>query len=319
MSAALDKFPENNTSSKAYKKFLGYVLNREATQAEINAYTVEIDKYCKMLDKVSFTPKASITLSNSLIYNVYVPVSTALKSFTLDGIQYTDLSAIENIVTIDGIDYYHFAVELPSPEAARDIVLTVTLMVDGEDMSGTFTMSVPNYAKKVLAGGKEVEKQLIRNVLSYIKEAYNYFKDFNTDEEIARVNTLIKSLIGDYVAIPSSSGTVKADSEGLVTSVTLNLDAKPTIRFYVTDTNVSFYANGRKLDTVCGTDETYGAYVELDVYAYTLSETVTYGDGGSYHVSNFTKGAIGTEYEALVKAFVKYTESASDYRKSVIG
>jgi len=318
MKSALDKFPANDTSSKTYKKFCGYVLNLEATQAEIDAYTVEIDRYCKMLDEVSFTPKTSITLSNALVYNVYVPVSAALKSFTLDGIQYTDLSAIEDVVTIDGAEYYHFAIELPSPEAARDIVLTVTLAVDGEHLNGSFTMSLPSYAKKVLANGKEVEKQLVRDVLTYVKEAYNYFKNFNTAEEITRVNALVKSLIGDYTAVPTSSGATKEDAKGLVTGVTLNLDAKPTIRFYVTDTTLEFHANGRRLDTVTGTDENYGAYVELDVYAYALCEVITYGNGGSYHISDFIKGAVGTEYESLVNAFVKYVESAADYRASVI-
>ena len=93
---------------------------------------------------------------------------------------------------------------------------------------------------------------------------------------------------------------------------------KPSIRFYVTDTSVVFYANGRKLNTVSGTDAN-GAYVELDVYAYALSETITYANGGSYHVSSFTEGAAGTSYETLVKAFVKYTESAAAYRNYVIG
>ena len=113
-----------------------------------------------------------------------------------------------------------------------------------------------------------------------------------------------------------SNGTTTTVSP--VKSVTLNLDAKPTIRFYVTDTTVEFFANGKKLNTVTGTDATYGAYVELDVYAYALCETITYGDG-SYHISSFVTGSVGTSHEALVKAFVKYVESAADYRNSVIG
>ena len=112
-----------------------------------------------------------------------------------------------------------------------------------------------------------------------------------------------------------SSGTTATVTP--VTAVTLNLDSKPSIRFYVTDTNVSFYANGKKLNTVSGTDAN-GTYVELDVYAYALCETITYGDGGSYHISDFIKGAAGTSHEALVKAFVKYTESAAAYRNSVV-
>jgi len=240
-------------------------------------------------------------------------------SFTLDGVTYTDFEALKDIVTINANNYYHFAIELPSAEAARSIVLSVNITVDGADFEGSFTMSVPKYAKKVmnLDAASEYEKTLAKDVLAYVKAAYSYFTEFNTAEEIARVNALIDSIIGDYKAEPVSSGVTNTVSP--VTSVTLNLDSKPSIRFYVTDTNLEFYANGRKLDTVTGTDATYGAYVELDVYAYVLAETITYGNGGSYHISDFLEGAKGTNYENLVSCFIKYTESAADYRASVIG
>jgi hypothetical protein len=101
-----------------------------------------------------------------------------------------------------------------------------------------------------------------------------------------------------------------------VTGVTLNLDANPSIRFYVTDTTLKFYANGVKLNTVSGRDS-YGTYAELDAYAYVLAENITYGEGGSYHISAFVAGSAGTAHEALVNAFVKYVESAAAYRNSV--
>ncbi|MBE6536379.1 MAG: glycerophosphodiester phosphodiesterase family protein [Ruminococcaceae bacterium] len=265
-----------------------------------------------------FKPMSSITLGSELVYNVYVPVSDMLKSFTLDGVTYTDFEALKDIVTINANNYYHFAIELPSAEAARSIVLSVNITVDGADFEGSFTMSVPKYAKKVmnLDAASEYEKTLAKDVLAYVKAAYSYFTEFNTAEEIARVNALIDSIIGDYKAEPVSSGVTNTVSP--VTSVTLNLDSKPSIRFYVTDTNLEFYANGRKLNTVTGTDATYGAYVELDVYAYVLAETITYGNGGSYHISDFLEGAKGTNYENLVACFIKYTESAADYRNYVV-
>ena len=262
-----------------------------------------------------FTPKSSITLSNALIYNVYVPVSADLRSFTLNGVAYTDFAALTDIVTLNANNYYHFAIELPSPEAARDIVLFATVTIDGTDYNGKWTMSIPKYASKVLADGTDAERTLVKDVLCYVKAAYNYFTEFNTAEEIARVNALVDSIIGDYAGAPLSSGVTNTVAG--VSGVTLNLDAKPTVRFYVTDTTLSFYANGVKLNTVSGTD-TNGTYVELDVYAYALCETITYGEGGSYHISSFVNGAVGTEYEMLVKAFVKYVEGAADYRNYVV-
>jgi len=271
-----------------------------------NAKTVDID----------FTPKTSITLGNELSINVYIPVESVQK-FTFNGVTYENLEAIaDKKVTVDGKDYYRMTVALGSAEAAKDIKLVATVTAGEATAVATFTFSIPKYAAKVLANGTDVEKTLAKDVLAYVKAAYNYFTEFNTAEEIARVNALIDSIIGDYKAEPVSSGETNKVSP--VTSVTLNLDSKPSIRFYVTDTNVEFYANGRKLDTVTGTDETYGAYVELDVYAYALSETITYGNGGSYHISSFVNGAVGTSHESLVKAFVKYVESAADYREAYL-
>ena len=83
----------------------------------------------------------------------------------------------------------------------------------------------------------------------------------------------------------------------------------------MTDTNVKFKIGNKTLATVMDKN---GTYIELDVYAYALAETITYGDGGSYHISDFVNGAKGTAHEALVNAFVKYVESAAAYRNSVI-
>ena len=177
-----------------------------------------------------------------------------------------------------------------------------------------------SYAKRVLDGtdSTDVEKELARDVLAYIRAAYEYFDKFNTEEEIERAVSLIDSVIGDYEGTPKTSGITSPDSSGTVTRATLNLDTKPTIRFFVTDTKLEFFANGKKLNTVTGFDADLGTYVELDVYAYSLCDTITYGDGGSYHVSSFLKAASGTAHERLAALFVKYTESAAVYRASVL-
>ena len=266
----------------------------------------------------NYVPKMSITLANEFIMNVYVPVNYTQK-FTFNGVTYENLAEFDGeIQTLeDGNDYYLVTVPLGSSEAAKDMKLVASVTVGDDTATATFTFSIPKYVTKVLANSNatEIEKTLARDVLAYIKEAYNYFEDHNDAEEIARVNALVESIIGDYTAAPTSSGTTV--SAAGVTDVTLNLDAMPTIRFYVTDMNIEFSANGRKLNTVTGTDAK-GTYVELDVYAYALCETIGYGEGGSYHISSFVNGSVGTEYEMLVKAFVKYVESAADYRNYVV-
>ena len=265
---------------------------------------------------VVYAPKMSITLATEFVMNVYVPVNYTQK-FTFNGVTYDSANAFGGKVTTldDGCDYYVISVALGSSEAASEIKLVASVNASGTDATATFTFSIPKYAAKVIAGGNDVEKTLAKDVLAYIKAAYEYFTEHNDKAEIERVAALVDSIIGDYKAVPVSSGATNTVAP--VVSVTLNLSAKPTIRFYVTNTAVEFYANGKKLNTVTGVDATYGAYVELDVYAYALCEAITYA-GGSYHISSFVNGAKGTAHETLVNAFVKYVESAADYRNSVV-
>ena len=268
----------------------------------------------------SYIPKMSITLDNELVMNVYVPVSYTEK-IRLDGELYGDLTALaDSVVTLDdGNAYYRFSVALGSSESAKDVNLATEVSIGGVDAVVTFTFSIPKYAEKVLADkdATEVEKTLVKDVLAYVKSAYEYFTEHNDEAEIARVTALIESIIGNYTAIPTTSGITADDANGVVTAVTLNLDAKPTIRFYVTDTSVNFYTDGKKLATVSGSDEK-GAYVELDVYAYVLAGTITYGEGGSYHISDFLEKSQGEAYENLVLCFINYVESSAKYRDSVI-
>ena len=269
---------------------------------------------------VNYAPKMSITLANGFIVNVYVPVNYT-QMFTFNGVTYTaDNNYGGNLAELDGDMYYLVTLPLGSSEAARDVKLVASVKAGETEATATFTFSIPKYAAKVLADKDAITatKTLAKDVLAYIKEAYNYvgFAGHNTAEEIARVNALINSIIGaDYKAVPGASGVTV--NSGAVTAVTLNLDATPTIRFYVTDTAVEFYADGKKLNTVSGTDS-YGAYIELDVYAYVLAETITYGNGGSYHISSFVNGA-GENEKALAEAFAAYVESAAAYRDQVIG
>ena len=272
------------------------------------------------ISDISYAPKMSITLANGFVVNVYVPVNYT-QMFTFNGVTYSaDNNYGGNLVDLDGGKYYLITAPLGSSEGAKELQLAASVKVGENEATATFTFSIPKYVAKVLADkdATDVEKTLARDVLAYIKEAYNYvgFSAHNSTEEIARVNTLITGIIGDYKATPVLSGTTNTVAG--VTAVTLNLDATPTIRFYVTDNSIEFFANGTKLNTVSGTDAEYGVYVELDVYAYALCETVTYGNGGSYHISSFVNGA-GESEKALVNAFVKYVESASAYRDQVIG
>ena len=281
------------------------------------------------LSDINYSPKMSITLESQLKINVYVPVESTEK-FTFNDGNYENLGT----KTIDEKEYYAVSVSLPSASAAKDIKLVATVEIGGKTATATFTFSIPKYAAKVLnnVNASDVEKTLAKDVIAYVQSAYNYFVEFNTAEEIARVNALANELLligGDYSGDFENFGNTSHNTD-LITAVSLVPDEKPTIRFYVKKDGIKFYANGTKLNTVTGKDD-YGTYVELDVYAYALNETITYTLGeesGEYHITNYLEKTLGDEslwenenYENLlnlIACFIKYTESAANYRNYYI-
>ena len=282
-----------------------------------------------MIDEsiATYAPKMSLTLDRNLIMNVYVPVNGTVK-FTLDGKKYTDMAKLaSDIVTLDdGKNYYRIELELPAAEAARDIKLAVNITVGTESANGSFTFSTVKYAAKVIAsaGSTEVEKTLVKDVLAYVKAAYVYFDSIDTDA-MSKIDTVL----GSYTSAPTVEGSYSSSFVGLE-SVTLVLDETPSIRFYLADgadsDSYKFYINGKIVDTQVAAD---GSYVDIDVYAYALAETVSYtvngAEGGSYHVRNYYEYVSGTgansyngtdkaELTALAASFWKYLQSARAYK-----
>ncbi|MBQ3016209.1 MAG: Ig-like domain-containing protein, partial [Clostridia bacterium] len=241
----------------------------------------------KKPENLEFVPKSSITLGSELVYNVYVPVNDYLTSFTLDGVEYADFTELsKNIITLDdGNDYYLISIPLAAKEAARNIVLAVKVTVDGRAYNATFTMSVVKYAAALLeTSTSEEEKTLVKDVLQYIRAAYTYFGTEDA-EQMAKIDTLL----GDYASKPAIEGSDVADTTGMK-SATLVLSGKPSIRFYLADganaSEYKFYIGGKQIKTVVSED---GTYIDTDVYAYELCETVTYTVGGeaagSFHIN----------------------------------
>ena len=276
---------------------------------------------------IYFTPKTSITLGSELVYNVYVPASDMLKSFTVDGKTYANAK----IVTLDdGNQYYHIAVPMVASEAARNVVLKAIITIDGKDYNGTFTMSIPKYSQKVLVSdANATEKTLVKDVLAYIKAAYIYF-DADDKTEVVKA---IDEILGDYSRVFAKvDGNTDADN-GLW-GVVIVLEEKPAIRFVlpegVTADGYTFKSGNTVLDFTTGTmmvgDKTYN-YAEVSLYAYQLINEITYTDGtnsGSYHINSYYD-FVTTEDElkndvnliSLVEKLYNYCKSAEAYRASV--
>ena len=327
MKAALDKFPETHYGNQTYDKFCGYVLDFNATQAEIDAYAAEIELYCEITAQTSFTPKTSITLGSELVYNVYVPQVDYLKSFTIDDITYEN----PKIVTLDGGDqYYHIAVPMAASESARNIVLKVVITIDGNDYNGTYTMNIPKYAKKVIKSSNvEEEVILVKDVLAYIKAAYIYFDAVDKTEVVKAID----EILGDYNnTFAKVEGNTDAD-DGLW-GVVIALEEKPVVRFVlpegVTTDGYTFKVGNTVLDFTTGTmtveDKTYN-YAEVSLYAYQMIREITYTNGtesGCYHINSYydyvtTDNELKSDANliSLVEKLYNYCKSAEDYRALV--
>ncbi len=298
----------------------------EATGTDRKTCSVCNQKY-GAVSGVSFAIKTSITLGSRLSINIYIPQKSLLK-FTLNDVEYSDLEDLnDNLVELDGEYYYRISKPLDAKEAASELKLTVCINSEENILNGSFTMSIPKYAEKVLASENEVEKTLVRDVLSYIRAAYAYF-DTVDEEAIAKIDTMLGENY-DANNAPALNGSPVEPTAGL-SRVTYILNATPTIRFHITGESdtYAFYVNGVKLNTIEGEDEN-GKYLQMDVYAYAMGETISYTindvESGSYHINCYytfvtTDDAHKNNAELinLVARFAKYCESAAAYRDSVL-
>ncbi len=273
---------------------------------------------------LSYSPKISITLDSSIIMNVYIPEDKTL-GFTLCGTSYANLADLDSVkVTLDGKSYYKMQIALDAKSAAAKMPLEVSVSYGDSTVTGRFNFSLLKYATKIFASGTTVEKQILRDVLSYVRAAYSYFGT-DTDGTVAAIDSLIGARY-DETAPHTDEGSTEAPDEGL-SSVTFALNSTPALKFYIDGSasadKYEFYIGNKKLDTVIGSDS-YGTYIEMDVYAYAMCETFTYFiDGrecGSYHIAAYfewAKTQNNEKLETLVERFWKYCQSARDFKSSV--
>jgi len=278
----------------------------------------------KKLATIEFVPKTSITLSRDLVLNVYVPKISALCEISFIG-NALDLSTLE-VKALGNKEYYVIRTPLAASEALNSLTMSVTLSSGESSAKKSYTFNIIKYAKHVLAKGNETtETLLVKDVLSYVRAAYEYF-----GAEDAEAITEINSILGaDYDANNPhvSEGNTENNTTGLA-SATLVLDSPPSIRFYLNEGSnaaaYEFYSSGNDVKTVTGSDAT-GSYIEIDVYAYAMCDTVTYtidGEaGGSYHVESYYKFATDkgdANLVALVDRLIKYCQTARAYRNEIL-
>ena len=298
------------------------VFTKVSDKDETATYTLSLKA-----STLDFTPKTSITLGSELVYNIYVPVVDYLESYTVDGQTYANAK----IVTLDdGNQYYHIAVSMAASEAARNVVLKATVTIDGKDYNGTWTMSIPKYANKVIADGTDIEKTLVKDVLAYIKAAYIYFDADDKTEVVSAID----EILGDYSnAFAKVDGAT--DAEDGLWGIVIVLEEKPAVRFVLPEgvaaDGYTFKSGNTTLKYTVGTmtiGENTHYYAEVSLFAYQMINEITYTDGtssGTWHINSYYD-FVTTDDElkndanliSLVKKLYNYCKSAEAYRASVV-
>ncbi|MBR2650353.1 MAG: hypothetical protein IKD45_01710, partial [Clostridia bacterium] len=209
--------------------------------------------------------------------------------------------------------------------------LKVILTIDGKDYTGSFTMSIPSYAKKIIEmNPSEAEVTLVKDVLAYIRAAYVYFNAADKDEAIAVIDEVLGTYESEFTKVEGNTNTAK----GLKT-VIIALGAKPAIRFVIPEgenvESYTFKAGNSVLNYTTGTYTESGVdytYAEVELYAYRLIDEITYTTGtysGSYHINSYVdyitaddEHNSNTELITLVEKLYTYAVSAAEYREYVL-
>ncbi len=336
--AAPDTLTFNNAKSGSYTKLImpiGAELPesmrniKDSNLAFVKSHTDGEKQIYSLLtiEDISFKckPKGSITLGSELIYNVYVPISDELASFSIDGVTYENGPSLdEYAVTLKGIEYYRISVSIPAAEAARSISLNVTLKLGEKYSSGSWTVSIPKYAEKIISeSASEVEIKLVKDVLAYVKSAYAYFES----DDAESVSLKIDEILGKYSGLYGISSRDSKKYNNLK-AATLSFDAKPAFKLYLSKSfkvgDYRFFSNGEEItDFAVGYDDG-GEYVVLNLYAYQMCADLIYkvnGEVGTYSINNYYSYISKTAFKDdkkdalldLVRKFYNYSQSSADY------
>ncbi|MBE6537267.1 MAG: hypothetical protein E7673_04870, partial [Ruminococcaceae bacterium] len=160
--------------------------------------------------------KTSVTLYSNFVYNIYIPKAN-VNSFTINGatMEYEEIE-------MDGVTYYHVAVNLPAGETLSDIKVCVKLNSGSTTVDANWTLNVLNYTKSILAGEYDnVTKTLMKDMLVYASAAHTYFE--NTEAVSAKLSEIATLLEGYTKAMPTGEAKQPTGTT-YFKEVTVNLD-----------------------------------------------------------------------------------------------
>lgn len=320
-------YPEGKAAdTAAFSTTAGdYYLTRMATEGGYDSYSLRP----KTLSEL--TVKTNVTLYSDFIFNVYVPQKAGIEKIELGGVTYKldELREIE----LDGAQYYHVPVYLASYEAARNLVLRVSVTAGKDEFVGSWTFDIVRYASLVLLDDPTVaEAALVKDMLAYVKAAYAYFAERGeaSEADAGLVASRVNELIGeDYEQqrVVEVKGDTALLTPGLK-GATVKVGACVAFVFYPTENaaDYEFYVGGKRAPaTVIEGEE---PCIIVTTYAYSIGDVVSYNVKGTdisgeyslkcYYDYTCGEGEGSAALIALVERLYAYGESAAIYRNEVL-
>ena len=112
------------------------------------------------------------------------------------------------MVNIDGKDYYHIEKDVSVIDAGE----AMTLVVKSDVQTQSWEIDVTTYASSIINGSfNTVEKQLAKDILYYVRAAYDYAAETNSTEVIKKINTILN----DDAVAPTIGEAVESTTQGV--------------------------------------------------------------------------------------------------------
>ena len=314
------EIPSRDTVTETADKYISYVYRVETALTE----NIVVEPTRAFL----LPMKQNLTLTANFNYNIYLPAdASVVKRVTLNGKEF----ALSATVTIDGVSYYVISYTDITP---RDAMQDITAVIHAEAADGTtfeksVTLSIFGYAQKILTTDASAEaKQLIVDMLAYIRAAYCYFTPA-AERDTARVDALLEGRTPStptYGAAVSSGDLVK-----VLYGASLSLDGTPAFAFRVRDDfrgKLTISYQNDNGDTVSADfDYTAGGntYVLCKMSARdmrkTLTLTATDAEGtllasGSYNLDTYILGVTGDLIPDFAARLYAYSVSCEAFEKA---
>ena len=306
---------------EAKREVNGYTDLADIEGYDLDALRSDADAIKTAAEKTGNGVKVNLTLTSEISVNFYAPKDGNVLGISINGIA---IPARERTINVDGVEYYAYNYTGISPSRAMEaFTVEITYVADGKIFTKTLRYSPIKYAEGVLEAEniEEAGKQLVADVVGFIKAAYEYFgnEEATTEELEYLFDVAQKHPATTPDGIPTPDGVDPTGISSVVYSAQFSLaDGVIRLQLNLADTEKPLIVEVGGV-AVLSLRENHGqSVVYIDLRAYQLCDTLTLRSGelsGTYSFAKYAEGVMSSDerLDALLLAMYAYSLSALDY------